>query len=327
MRFSDIIGQDDIKDHFIRAVKNSHISHAYIMNGEEGMGKKALAQAFAAYVLCINRGADDSCGECASCKKLEHGNHPDITFVTHEKTVLSVDDIRTQLNDTIDIKPYESEKKLYIVDEAELMTEEAQNALLKTIENPPEYAIILLLTANADKFLPTILSRCVRLNLKPLPESTIEKYLMKKYEIADYMAKVYAAFSQGNIGKAEKAYMDPEFKERRENVVNLMTKARTIKYFDYLDRINEIIKDKETLTEFLSLCRLYLRDVLVYKTTGDEKALCFSDENFEIRKQAGSDSLETLNHKLMAIDSAEQRLSHNVRADLVFTELFLELRK
>lgn len=206
MRFSDIIGQKEIKDHFINAVRKDRISHAYILNGEDGMGKMALAEAFSSYLLCKDRKENDSCNECTSCKKIEHGNHLDIIYVTHEKTIISVDDIRQQINDNIDIKPYESEKKIYIVDEAELMKAEAQNALLKTIENPPEYAIILLLTNNADTFLPTILSRCVRLNLKPLPEKVIGNYMMKKYEIADYMAKVYAAFSQGNIGAAEKAY-------------------------------------------------------------------------------------------------------------------------
>lgn len=327
MKFEEIIGQNDIKKHFITAVRNGHISHAYILNGEDGMGKMALSEAFASYVFCQNKKENDSCGECVMCRKIDHKNHPDIIYVTHEKTIISVSDIREQINDNIDIKPYEGEKKIYIVDDAELMNEEAENALLKTIENPPEYAIILLLTANADKFLPTILSRCVRLNLKPLPEKTIERYLMKKYEIADYMAKVYAAFSQGNIGKAEKAYSDPEFKERREIVVNLMTRAKTLKYFEYIEKINEIIKEKSTLPEYLSLCRLYLRDVLVFKTTGSEDLICFSDENFEIRKQANNESLKSLNDKLEAVKRAEDELSHNVKADVVFTNLFLELRK
>lgn len=108
------------------------------------------------------------------------GNHPDLIYVTHEKPAsIGVDDIREQINDTIQVRPYSSYYKIYIVDEAEKMTVQAQNALLKTIEEPPAYAVILLLTTNQDAFLPTILSRCVQLKLKPLKDSVVKEYLIQ----------------------------------------------------------------------------------------------------------------------------------------------------
>ena len=113
-----------------------------------------------------------------------------------------MEDIRKQINDDIVLKPYSSKFKIYIVDEAEKMNIQAQNALLKTMEEPPSYAVLLLLTTNADSFLPTILSRCVRLDLKAVPDSMIRKFLMEEKQVPSYQADICVAFAQGNVGKA-----------------------------------------------------------------------------------------------------------------------------
>ena len=168
--FKDIIGNDMIKDHFKKAIENNKISHAYILTGEAGTGRKSIANAFSMALLC-EKGGKEPCMVCHSCKQVLSGNHPDLIYVKHEKpNSIGVDDIREQINDTIMIRPYSSYYKIYIVDEAEKMTVQAQNALLKTIEEPPSYAVIILITTNQEAFLPTILSRCVQLKLKPLQE-------------------------------------------------------------------------------------------------------------------------------------------------------------
>ena len=139
--FKDIIGQDQIKTHLLDGILQGNISHAYIINGETGSGRRLLASALTKALLCENRSAQgDACGVCKSCKQVDTNNHPDVRFVTHEKASISVDDIREQINDTIMVRPYSSQYKIYIVDEAQKMTVQAQNALLKTIEEPPAYA-------------------------------------------------------------------------------------------------------------------------------------------------------------------------------------------
>ena len=144
--FKSIIGHEQIIDHLSTALKNNKISHAYIINGDNGTGKHILAEAFAKALQC-ETGDGDSCGMCHSCLQAESKNHPDIIEVTHEKSgSIGVDDVRSQINNDIIIKPYSSKYKIYIVDEAEKLTPQAQNALLKTIEEPPEYGVILLLT-------------------------------------------------------------------------------------------------------------------------------------------------------------------------------------
>ena len=173
--FKDVVGHKDIINYIRNAVREDKVSHAYILNGERGAGKKMLANLFAATLLC-EKGWPDPCNECHSCRQAESGNHPDIIKVTHEKpNSISVDDIREQVNNTIMIKPYQGPYKVYIIPQADMMTTQAQNALLKTIEEPPEYAVIMLLTENADTLLPTINSRCVMLKLRNIKDTLIKK--------------------------------------------------------------------------------------------------------------------------------------------------------
>ena len=176
--FKDIIGQEQLKEHFQNALSTKKISHAYIINGESKAGKEFIANIFAMALQC-EKGGTQPCQECHSCKQALSGNQPDIIHVTHEKpNTISVDDIRSRINNDVGIKPYSSPYKIYIMNEAEKMTVQAQNAILKTLEEPPEYAVIILLTTNVNSLLPTILSRCVVLNMKPVADNQVRKYLM-----------------------------------------------------------------------------------------------------------------------------------------------------
>ncbi len=321
MKFSDIIGQNAVKTHLMTAVEQGKVSQAYIISGEKGSGKKMMANAFAAYLLCSDRHGD-ACGQCPSCTKLAHGNHPDVIYVTHEKTAITVDDIREQITGTVDIRPYESEKKVYIVDEAEKMNLEAQNAILKTLENPPEYVVILLLTENAWAFLPTILSRCVRLDLKPLPEKTIEDYLMKNLGQPDYMASLYAHFAQGNLGKAVTAASDEDFRTRRGAVVDLVKNISGQPFYQYERAAEELATDKGAIPDYLDLISLWYRDVLLYKAARADDRLCYSDEAYAIRGAAENLTYDRLNRIFDAIETSRAKAAANVRADVVLTDLF-----
>ena len=146
--FSEIVGHEQIKEHMQAAIRDKKPFHAYLFQGEEGVGKEALARTFAAGLQCQSESADKPCKECVSCRQMESGNQPDVIWVTREKASLGVDEIREQLCNTMDIKPFSSPYKIYLVPEAEKMTEAAQNALLKTIEEPPEYGIVILMTSN-----------------------------------------------------------------------------------------------------------------------------------------------------------------------------------
>jgi len=325
--FGEIIGHNQIVEHLKNAIRMEKISHAYILNGESNAGKMMLAEAFATALQCEAGGAE-SCMNCRSCKQAAEHNQPDIIYVSHEKpNLISVDDIRHQINNDIVIKPYSSKYKIYIVDEAEKMNTQAQNALLKTIEEPPAYGIILLLTTNADAFLPTILSRCITLNLKSVNEDLIKEHLMKKYQIPDYQAEVCAAFAQGNVGKAIQLASSGEFNELKASTLSLVKKLDDIDLYELSGSIKQINDFKPEIQEYLDLLTLWFRDVLYMKATNDVNNLIFKDEAYDIKKQAAKRSYSGIENILQALEQTRVRLNANVNFDLVIELLLLTIKE
>ncbi|MBQ8625103.1 MAG: DNA polymerase III subunit delta [Agathobacter sp.] len=325
--FSDIIGHNQIVEHLKNAIRMEKVSHAYILNGENNAGKMMLAEAFAMALQCEEHG-DEPCMECRSCRQAKEHNQPDIIYVTHDKpNVISVDDIRHQLNNDIVIKPYSSKYKIYIVDEAEKMNVQAQNALLKTIEEPPAYGIILLLTTNADSFLPTILSRCITLNLKSVHEDLIKSHLMKKYQVPDYQADVCAAFAQGNVGKAIQLASSDEFNELKSATISLVKKIEDIDLYELNQQIKEISEYKSKIDEYFDLLTLWFRDVLYMKATNDVSNLIFKDEVYDIKKQAAKRDYSGIENILKALEQARVRLNANVNFELVIELLLLTIKE
>ena len=266
--------------------------------------------------------------ECHSCKQALSNNHPDIIYIQHEKpNTISVDDIRKQLNNDIVIKPYSSPYKIYIIDEAGKMNDAAQNALLKTLEEPPAYAVILLLTTNGESFLSTILSRCITLNLKVVPDKDIKNYLMKVCQIPDYQADVCTAFAQGNVGKAIQLATNQDFNELKDSALQLIKRISDIELYEMTEAIKQIGEYKLQLTDYFDLLTIWYRDVLYYKATLDVNGLIFKDEVYDIKKQAGKSSYSGLETIMEALDKAKLRLNANVNFDLVMELLLLTMKE
>lgn len=325
--FHDILGHEQIIAHLQNAIEEDKVSHAYIFNGPEASGKMMLAEAFAMALQCEGEGKRP-CLECRSCRQAADHNQPDIIYVSHEKpNTIGVDDIRTQINNDIDIKPYSSRYKVYIVDEAQKMNQQAQNALLKTIEEPPAYAIILLLTTNADSFLQTILSRCITLNLKAVKEDKIKEYLMKHYQIPDYQADICAAFSQGNVGKAIQLASSEEFGELKASVLQLMKRLEDIDLYEMTGAVKQIAEYKLSVNDYFDLMMIWFRDVLYLKATNDVDGLIFKDEVYDIKKQAAKRSYQGIETVLEALEKAKIRLNANVNFDLVIELLLLTIKE
>ncbi len=324
--FEEILGNEMVKDHFKKAIANHKISHAYILTGEAGMGRKSIANAFAMTLLC-EKGGSEPCMSCHSCKQVMSGNHPDLIYVTHEKPgSIGVDDVREQINDTIMIRPYSSYYKIYIVDEAEKMTVQAQNALLKTIEEPPAYAVIILITTNQEAFLPTILSRCVQMKLKPLKDFTIKNYLTQNLHIAEKDADICAAFARGNLGKAIHLALSDEFRELFQKVMVLVKNVGTMDISMLLDCIREMREQNFDIGEVLDLMQLWYRDVLMFKVTKDMNLLIFKDEYKMINETGEKIDYAGLEAILAAIDTARTRLNANVNMELAMELLLLTMK-
>ena len=327
LELKEILGHGPIKEHFFNAVITGNISHAYILSGEAGMGKKSLANAFALALLC-EKGQADPCRQCHACKQVMSGNHPDLIYVTHEKPAsIGVDDVRRQINDTIQVKPYSSAHKIYIVDEAEKMTVQAQNALLKTIEEPPAYAVILLLTTNAEAFLPTILSRCVQLKLKPLKDGEVKDYLVSRMSVEMSQAEIYTAFARGNLGKAIHLADSEDFRHLYGELLDLLKNLKKSDISELLERIRKMKEDKLDIHQCLDFMQMWYRDVLMYKTTKDINLLIFKDEFSTVNAMSTVSGYEGLERILTAIDKARIRLDANVNMELVMELPLLTMKE
>lgn len=325
--FSEIVGHEQIIEHLQNAIATDKVSHAYILNGPDKSGKMMLAKAFAQTLQC-EKGGTEPCMECHSCKQAMSGNQPDIIFVRHEKpNTISVDDIRTQVNNDIVVKPYSSKRKIYIVDEAEKMNPQAQNALLKTIEEPPAYATLLLLTTNADMFLATILSRCVRLNLKAVRDEKIKDFLMKKHQLPDYQADVCVAFAQGNVGKAIQLASSDSFNELKAAALQLLKRLDDIELYEMTEAVKQIAEYKLEINDYFDLMMIWYRDILYFKATNDVNKLVFKDEVYDIKKQAAKSSYQGIETIIEALEKAKLRLNANVNFELVIELLLLVIKE
>ena len=325
--FKDIVGHEQIIEHLKTAIEMGKVSHAYILNGPDLSGKMMIAEAFARALLCEKQDPD-GCGECKSCRQSDDRNNPDIIYVKHDKpNTISVDDIRTQLNNDIVIKPYSNQYKIYIVDEAEKMNQQAQNALLKTIEEPPAYAVIMLLTTNADSFLQTIRSRCIILNLKSVKNDVIKSYLMTEKKIPDYQADVCAAFAQGVVGKAIKLASSDDFNELKESALSLIKRLDDIDLYEMGEAIKQISDYKLQVQDYFDLITVWYRDVLYMKATNDVNGLIFKDEVYDIKKQASKHSYHGIEAIIEALDKAKLRINANVNFDLVIELLLMTIKE
>ncbi|BBF44634.1 DNA polymerase III delta prime subunit [Lachnospiraceae bacterium KM106-2] len=324
--FKEIIGHESIIDHLQNAIRQDKVSHAYIFNGESGMGKHLVAKVFAKVLQCEAKGINP-CNVCKSCMQVDSENQPDIIEVTHEKVSIGVDDIRIQVNNSIQVKPYYSPYKIYIIDDADKMTEQAQNALLKTIEEPPAYAIIILLTDNINRLLPTILSRCVQLSFKPVEAKTIKKYLMEQQQVPEYLAEISASFSRGNIGRAIRYATSEDFIKSRDTVLHVLEYIDDMELYEVVEAIKDFAEHKLEIDDYLDLMLLWYRDVLLFKVTNNPNLLLYKDEYQYISKQASNRDYENIEEIITAIDKAKVRMKANVNFDIAMELMLLTIKE
>ena len=287
----EVIGQERIWKHLGEAIHRGHLSHAYILEGEEGLGGQALAQRAARLLQCQSpterEGLAAPCEQCSSCLRASSGSHPDIQVLTHQKrdgsdksTTLGVGDARRLVAD-ICVRPYEGPYKIYIVPRADEMTPQAQNALIKTLEEPPDYAVIFLLARESALLLPTILSRCVLLRLQPVEETKILTMLLSlpgkegegTYE-KEERAGVCARLSHGSPGRARELFESADYTVFLEKVLGLLTDLPRRDAHEIAVFANETAEAGRT-GELMEVTDGFLTDVMKAKSVGDADHLLF----------------------------------------------------
>lgn len=325
--FEAVVGHGQVIRHMKNSILEDKVSHAYLLVGEPGAGKKTLANVYAMALQC-ERGGPDPCQTCDSCRKANSKNHPDIIYVEHEKSnSIGVEEIRSQVVDDVSIRPYSGRYKIYIIAEADKMTQQAQNAILKTIEEPPDYGVFLLLAANADALLPTIRSRCVRLDVRPVSDRMVKQYLMDRMHVSSYEAELEAAFAQGNIGKAREAADSAYFGNLTRKALHVLKNAQKMSIQEWVDILKSLSADQQSIYDYLDIFQMWFRDVLIFKATREVDNLVFKGEINSIKEQASQYSYENIENIIDAADKARIRLQANVNFELAMELLFLTIRE
>jgi len=325
--FKNIIGQEKAVDLLLKSLKEDKIFPSYIFMGADGVGKKYTAIEFAKAINCLNLSNDfEVCEKCSSCNKINKVCSPDLKIIEPIKGSIRIEQIR-ELRREINLKPFENRKKIYIIDHAEAMTLEASNCLLKTIEEPPDYAIMILICSKLDSVLPTIVSRCQLIKFKLIGYLEImEVVLSNKVDIEKDKAKLISKLAQGSISKALKLISDKEYFKRREKILDYLTLILPGKYNDNLfTNMEQILTEMNKTEETLDIILFWYYDILLVKELGIQEYIKNIDKLKIIKEKSKVYSREMLIDILDYIEQIQEFMKRNINKHLILERLYLKI--
>jgi len=327
MSFKDIIGQERAIKILTKSLKKNKVSSSYIFVGSEGTGKKLTAIEFAKALNCLDLNKNiEACENCQSCNEINKQCSPDLIIIEPTKNSIKIEQIR-EMRKEIGLKPFKNKKKIYIIDKAEKMTLEASNCLLKTIEEPPYYAIIILICSRIDPILPTIVSRCQIINFGLITSIKIKELSLSKIKnIEKEKVEIISKLAQGSIGKAFKLSTDKEYFIRRETLLNYLSTIVPGKYSnDFFEKVEKIVFEIDKIEEILEIIKLWYRDILIIKKTGQQKYIVNCDKLEMLGKKSQVYSQKMLIDILNYLELAEEYLTKNVNKRLILERLYIKM--
>ena len=322
--FEEIRGNTPLVEQLRRSAASGRSSHAYLFLGGAGAGKRLIANTFAKALQC--EGEKRPCDSCKSCHAFNHGNHPDVIYFQPLKNgkTYTIEDVREQLLETVDLKPFQYEKKIYIIEKADTLNIQSQNALLKTLEEPPAHVVFLLLAERAETFLPTILSRVVVMKIRPLSAETIADYLMQAGHLAEE-SHILSAYAQGRIGQALELVEDEGFREMRQDILGKLEALPSMSEGDAYLLAKDLEGYKNDL-RFLDIMELWYRDLLTAKSLREEGYLIQRDKKDAIFR-AAKEPAALLAKKAAAVSTARMRLAQNANFRLTMEVMLMDLKE
>lgn len=283
---------------------SGRIHHTYLFEGRTGIGKKELAVEFAKRVLC--KGDDENA--CDSCRKIESGHHPDVIFIEPKEGKILADDLREYLKETVS-PPFESEKKIFIINGFDLVTPEMQNMLLKALEEPEQYVINILLTDNVERILPTILSRCSVFKLKPADRDLLKTHLEKEYGISEHRASYVAILSGGACRSAEELAANSKFFETKRELVDRFRSYLNGRGEELITLAN-MFEEAENPLLLLDVLIIFLRDAMIFRRGAVFEIADFESERFY--RTLSDISSDRLDRCLVAVEEMKRHRKANV---------------
>ncbi len=330
MAFDMLIGNDALRARLADDVRRATLSHAYIIEGAGGSGKKTLAQALCAALVCEHRdGVEFPCRTCLSCRKVFERNSPDVICIGRgDKASIGVDDVRFLRSDAL-VPPNDGENKVYVIQDADTMTDAAQNALLLTLEEPPPYVLFLLLCENAASLLETVRSRAVRLRMHLVPNDKLWAHLLKNDRsfsaLSEDEQKEILLLADGSVGRAlilsDVKTRKPLLDRRAVASAYVSTVLDRQSPSALLDLLPSFGNKRESVCALLSDIEMALRDLILLKRT-DEGSLRFYTDLAAAQQMCTKASMQTLFSLVDAVDATRRQLLRNANVNLALTSLF-----
>ena len=323
MSFKDILGHQRPITLLQRAIKNEKVVNSYFFLGNEGIGKKHVALQFAKALNCLGKESveADACDHCASCKKIDHALHPDVSVIEPDGQYIKVDQVR-QMQRQLAYKPYEGRHRVCILTAADRMAPNIPNTLLKTLEEPPLHTVIVLL-ANSSRFiLPTILSRCQPIRFNPLPIPLLSKWLMEGKGLDEAEAHLLASLSEGSPGKALEIQEEIRQIPREELLIDWIG-LKSLPIERMWSWVESLPSQRENLLLMLEVAKTLLRDLVVVKTLKKEPNLIHSDLLLVMEPMAAKWSLSSLLKRMEILHQTTLAIRSNANTNLALEAMML----
>jgi DNA polymerase-3 subunit delta' len=320
MTFDQILGHERQKEILRRALANGRVAHAYLFSGPDGIGKRLMALALARAIVCLEQ---RGCGHCLACRKIDHQNHPDLHILEPDGNSIKIEQIRSFQRE-LNFKPLEAPRKICMIEEADTMTVGAANALLKTLEEPRGDTLLILLSAQPNRLLETIRSRCQPLPFTRHPNSRIQAELEKQLGIGSTESHVLAALSEGSFKKAFGKDRELYLEQRRE-LLKTLTGLSSGSILPILDFAEKLSADKTILPDILEIFQAFYRDVLMTLHGRSDEELVNLDLRDKVHRVSGYESVATVLTKLDALIEVRRQLDRNVNRQLAMEVLLLKL--
>jgi len=321
MAFTDIIGQQKPLTVLRSALASGRLHHAYLFIGLEGVGKHTVALAFAKAIYCSEL-TNDFCDGCVNCHRIADGNHPDVRVIEplSGKKEISIAQIR-ELERDLSYRSFTGKCKIAIIDPATLLNSSSQNALLKTLEAPPQDSLITLIAPNAGGLLPTLRSRCLRLSFAPLARREVAGYLQTRHGMSSADAEFVAALGMGSIGAALSLEKD-DLIEKRRIWTGMLGSLKVRDYHGAMIAAEALANNRDDALKFLKWAESWYRDLLIHTIDNNSQELVNLDMREQIAQQSADGNVERNLRAFSQSAGAAARIQRNLNRRMVL-EKFL----
>lgn len=326
---SRIVGNEALMEKLKKAVETEEVSHAYIFEGPRGIGKYTVSREFAKMILCHS--ANPPCGTCQSCAKLKTDNHPDLFVIRPEKkknslkTYYSVSDIE-RMQTEMRRKPNESKKKVFIITEGEKLSVDSQNKFLKTLEEPLDNIVTIILTANANALLKTTTSRCQTLQIQPVSNKDLKNFILETVGKVENLESLLS-FASGNIGKALELLKDESFQIRREKLTDVLCEIMEKDITKVFGALKYFEDEKEHVGELLDIILSWFRDILILKKTESEDYLINTEKLYLLKTHTQMLSAPQIYDIVNRVETVRRDLEQNVNYQLTIELMLLTIHE